>query len=52
VDDENSLKAKMGMIIVHGPGQEMIDLLIAANLAAFVKRWDGWGKERAALGGW
>ncbi|KAA8906519.1 hypothetical protein FN846DRAFT_906979 [Sphaerosporella brunnea] len=52
IDDENSLKAKMGMIVVHGPGQEMLDLLIAANMAAFVRRWDGWGRERAALGGW
>jgi hypothetical protein len=26
-------KAKMGMLIVHGPGQDMLDLLVAANIA-------------------
>ena len=41
----------MGMLIVHGPGQEMLDLVVAANMAAFVKRWEGWAKERSALGG-
>ena len=26
-------KAKLGMLIVHGPGQEMLDLIVAANIA-------------------
>ncbi|KAI5813808.1 hypothetical protein BZA77DRAFT_320364 [Pyronema omphalodes] len=30
--DERYSKAKLGMLIVHGPGQDMLDLVVAANL--------------------
>ncbi len=46
------VKAKMGMLIIHGMGQDMMDLLVAANMSAFLRRWNHWGKERVALGGW
>jgi len=46
------VKAKMGMLIIHGMGQDMMDLLVAANISAFLRRWNQWGKERVALGGW
>lgn len=35
------LKAKLGMLIVHGPGQEMLDLIVAANIARLFRVW--WG---------
>jgi hypothetical protein len=31
-------KAKIGMLIVHGSGQEMLDLLVATNLAVVLRR--------------
>ena len=49
--DPGNSKAKMGMLIIHGPGQDMLDLLVAANIAAFMKRLEGWAKERNAIGG-
>ena len=50
-EKEVKTKAKMGMLIVHGPGQEMMDLLVAANMVAFLRRWESWEKERRAMGG-
>ncbi|KAI5806300.1 hypothetical protein EDC01DRAFT_785761 [Geopyxis carbonaria] len=44
-------KGKLGMLIVHGPGQEVLDLVVAANMAACLGRWEGWGRERGAVGG-
>lgn len=48
--DDGRMKAKLGMLIVHGPGLDMLDLLVAANLVAIFRRWEGWGKEGRAVG--
>jgi hypothetical protein len=48
-DGKQKTKAKLGMLIVHGPGQEMLDLLVAANMVAFLKRLESWGKGRPGL---
>lgn len=40
------IKAKMGMLVVHSPGQEFLDLLVTANMVAFLQRWDTWGIEQ------
>ncbi|KAL7275842.1 hypothetical protein RUND412_001187 [Rhizina undulata] len=46
-----SEKAKLATMVVHADGLQMVDLLIAANMAVFWRRWEGWSRERAALGG-
>lgn len=44
---ENS---ELGMLIVHGMGLEMLDLVVASNLVALMRKWDKWAKERRAVG--
>lgn len=41
--EEKKWKAKLGMLIVHGPGQDMLDLLVAANMVTLLKKWETWG---------
>lgn len=43
-------KGVLGMLIVHGVGLEILDLVVAANFVALMKRWDKWGRERRAVG--
>ncbi|KAI5842620.1 hypothetical protein DFP73DRAFT_480053 [Morchella snyderi] len=45
-----SVKSKLGMLVLHSDGQYMMDLLIAANMAVFWRRWESWAAERSALG--
>lgn len=45
-----SSKSKLGMLVLHSDGQYMIDLLVAANMAVFWRRWETWTAERLALG--
>ncbi|TGZ80131.1 hypothetical protein EX30DRAFT_396461 [Ascodesmis nigricans] len=40
----------LGMMIVHGVGFEMLDLLVAANFVALARKWDKWERERKAVG--
>ncbi|KAG0632961.1 hypothetical protein HOY80DRAFT_1013230 [Tuber brumale] len=46
-----SSKSKLGMLVCHSDGLYMMDLLVAANMAVFWKRWEGWALEKSALGG-
>ncbi|RPB25541.1 hypothetical protein L211DRAFT_87801 [Terfezia boudieri ATCC MYA-4762] len=43
-------KAKMGTIVVHNVGMEMLDLVISANVGLFWRKWERWVGERGALG--
>ncbi|KAH8151560.1 uncharacterized protein LAJ45_04181 [Morchella importuna] len=45
-----SVKSKLGMLVLHSDGQYMMDLLVAANMAVFWRRWESWAAERSALG--
>jgi len=45
-----SSKSKLGMLVCHSDGIYMMDLLVAANMAVFWKRWENWALERSALG--
>lgn len=45
-----SSKSKLGMLVLHSDGQYMMDLLVAANMAVFWRRWETWTAERLALG--
>ncbi|KAF8465940.1 hypothetical protein BDZ91DRAFT_725988 [Kalaharituber pfeilii] len=42
--------AKMATFVVHNAGMEMLDLLVAANVALFWRKWEGWVGERVAVG--
>lgn len=46
----SSSKSKLGMLVMHSDGQYMMDLLVAANMAVFWRRWETWAAERSALG--
>ena len=43
-------KSKMGTLVVHNVGMEMLDLVVAANVGMFWRKWEGWVGERGALG--
>lgn len=49
-DEFAGAKSKMGTLVVHNVGMEMLDLVVAANVGMFWRKWEGWVGERGALG--
>lgn len=49
VDDTG--KSKMGTFVIHEAGMQMLDLVVAANVGVFWRKWEGWKLEKGALGG-
>lgn len=51
ISEKHQKNGVIGMLVVHGCGFDMMDLLVASNFAVLARKMEKWQKEHRPFGG-